>query len=250
MTNNNIYFVANWKMYGHIRTLNSLKTVINLSNLSKFKKKKIVYCPPFTLIDNLIKKTKKSNIIVGAQDCYENEKEGPSTGNICAYQLKKLGVKYVILGHSEKRKEGDTNLKINKKIKSAISQNLKVILCVGETLKEYNDNKTNLIIKNQVMKCLKGIKKINNIIFAYEPVWSIGTGLIPDNKKIFLVSRNLKKLIKKNFKRENPYVLYGGSVDHKNIIKLREIENINGYLIGSASRNVNKFIDIIKKTII
>ena len=100
------------------------------------------------------------------------------------------------------------------------------------------------------MKCLKGIKKINNIIFAYEPVWSIGTGLIPDNNKIFLVSRNLKKLIKKNFKRENPCVLYGGSVDHKNIIKLREIENINGYLIGSASRNVNKFIDIIKKTII
>ena len=157
MTNNNTYFVANWKMYGHLRTLNSLKKVINLSKSWKFKKKKLIYCPPFTLIDALVNKVKNSKISVGAQDCHQNENEGSFTGHISAYQLKKLGVKYVILGHSEKRKDGDTNAKINKKIKSAINQNLRIILCVGETIDQFKKNKTTYVIKDQITNSLTGM---------------------------------------------------------------------------------------------
>ena len=183
----------------------------------------------------MVNKVKNSKISVGAQDCHQNENEGSFTGHISAYQLKKLGVKYVILGHSEKRKDGDTNAKINKKIKSAINQNLRIILCVGETIDQFKKNKTTYVIKDQITNSLKNIKKLDDVIIAYEPVWSIGTGLIPNNKE---------------FKKKNIIILYGGSVDTKNINKLKEISNINGYLVGGSSRNPNKFIDIVKKTII
>lgn len=250
MTNNNIYFIANWKMYGHLNSLNAVKKVLIYSKLEKLTKKKIIYCPPYTLINAFINKTKNSNVEIGAQDCFENEKEGPFTGGICAEQIKKLGAKYVILGHSEKRINGDTNSKINKKIKSALNQKLRVILCVGETLKEYKQKKTNIAVQNQIIQCLKDIKNIKNILIAYEPVWSIGSGLIPDNYKITKVVKNIRKIIKKKFKKSNCIILYGGSVNQKNINKLKEINCINGYLIGGASRNANKFIDIVKKSTI
>ena len=109
MTNNNMYFVANWKMFGNLSSLNSLNKVFNLSKNKLFSKYKIVYCPPYTLINEFVKKTKKTKIIVGAQDCHQINNTGPFTGSVSAKQIKKLGTKYVILGHSEKRSSGDTN---------------------------------------------------------------------------------------------------------------------------------------------
>ena len=136
MTNNNIYFVANWKMYGNLTSLNALNKVINISRSKFFKKAKFIYCPPFTLLDQFVKKTRNTKIDVGAQDCHFVNGSGPYTGMISANQIKKLGTKYIILGHSEKRSDGDTNQIINKKILISIKEKLKVILCVGETLKE------------------------------------------------------------------------------------------------------------------
>ena len=245
MTNNNIYFVANWKMYGDLSSINQINKLIKLSKSKIYKNTKIVYCPPYTLIDRLITKTNKSPISIGAQDCHFETTNFAFTGKISAQQIKKLGAKYVIIGHSENRSLGETDKIINRKLKSALKEKLIPIFCVGEKLKDKKINKTSSIIKKQIRNGLKGIKNFNNIIVAYEPVWAIGTGLIPKNYQI----EKVVKLIKDNVNKKTNKILYGGSVNNKNILELKKIKSLNGFLIGGASHTVDKFVDIIKKTI-
>ena len=249
MTNDNKYFVANWKMFGDTKTLNSIKNVVNLSKLRKFKNVKIIYCPPYTLISNFVKKLKNTKIDVGAQNCHHSETDGPHTGFINSAMIKNLGCKYVIIGHSENRSIGETNSLINKKIKVCLNNKLKILFCIGENLKEKKLKITKKIINNQLNQGLKGLKDIKNIIVAYEPVWSIGTGIIPKQKELIENILYIKHLLKRNFKNNKTIVLYGGSVSSKNVKDLREIKQIDGFLIGGASQKSNKFIDIIKKTI-
>jgi len=239
-----MYFIANWKMFGTLKTLNSLKKVISFSNNLKKNKLRIIYCPPTTLIRPLFKKLKKSSIEVGAQNCHESKKFASLTGQINASMLKDVGAKYVILGHSENRQNGEHNELINQKIKTALKSGLKVIFCIGETLKEKNKNQTYRILNHQINNCLKGIKNFSKIIIAYEPVWAIGTGKIP---KLEDLKKNIF-FVKKKFKNKSIKVLYGGSVNTKNIKDLKKISTINGFLIGGDSRDPKKFIDIIKKT--
>ena len=163
--------------------------------------------------------------------------------------IKKLGAKYVIIGHSENRSNGETNTQINKKIHSAILNNLNVIFCIGENLFEKKNKKTNKILKKQIAMGLKKIKKIDKIIFAYEPVWSIGTGKVLTNIELIKQVIIIKKIIKNKFKNQKTKIIYGGSVNNQNINNLKQIKEINGFLIGGASQNSKKFIDIIKKTI-
>jgi triosephosphate isomerase len=246
MTNKYMYFIANWKMFGDLRTLNSLDSVIKFSRNNKNTKFRIVYCPPNTLIRPLSKRLKKTNLEVGAQNCHESENYGPYTGHVNSKMLKSVGAKYVILGHSENRQSGETDKLINLKIKSAIKSNLKVIFCIGETLSEKRKKITNKVLAKQITNGLKSIKNISNIIIAYEPVWSIGTGLIPKSNDLL----NSISYIKSKFNKKNPKVLYGGSVNNKNIAELKDINVIDGFLIGGASQSSKKFIDIIKKTFI
>ena len=243
MTNKYMYFVANWKMFGDINSLKSLDKVVKF--LKSFKKKnfvKIIYCPPNTLIDPMSKKLKKKKIDVGAQNCHEQENFGAFTGSINAKMLKSVGANYVILGHSERRQIGETNRLINLKIQSAIKSGLAVIFCIGETLSEKKRKKTKTILKKQIKFGLKKIKDKKKIIVAYEPIWSIGSGIIPKPNELLETISFIKKITK------NRRVLYGGSVNPKNIHKLNLINNIDGYLIGGASKDPKKFIDIIKKT--
>ena len=246
---NNMFFIANWKMFGDLKSVNSIKKVIRLSRNKKYKKAQIVYCPPYTLLDKFLKITKNSKINIGAQNCHHTEKPGPFTGSINSDLIKSIGAKYVIIGHSENRVLGDNNNIINLKIKSAIKKKLKIIFCIGETLKEKRSNKTNLILNSQIINGLKNIKKNNNIFFAYEPVWSIGTGIIPKKKNLENQVAAIKKIIIKFWKLKNPKIFYGGSVNPKNIVELKKISSINGFLIGGSSQNSKNFIDIIKKTI-
>ena len=237
-----MYFVANWKMFGDLRSLKSLKKVINFVNRIKQKKFKLVYCPPSTLIYPLVKKFKKSSIEVGAQNCHENEFYGAFTGQLNSTMLKGVGAKYVILGHSEIRNLGETDDMINKKIKSAIKSGLKIIFCIGETIIEKRKKVTKKILLKQIKK---GLNKVNNkkkILIAYEPVWAIGSGLIPKDTELFETINFIKSRVK------GAKVLYGGSVNSKNINNLKNIDNIDGFLIGGASQNSNNLIDIIKKT--
>ena len=248
MTNKYKYFVANWKMFGDIKSVNSINKVIKLSKSRNFKKAKIIYCPPYTLINNFVQKLKKTKIDVGAQNCHQSDINGPFTGSINSKMVKNLGCSYIIIGHSENRINGDDNTLINKKIKVSLNHKLKILFCIGETLKEKKAKKTKKILTSQIINGLKNIKNIKKIIFAYEPVWAIGTGIIPKEYELINNIVFIKKLLKKRFKSKNPKVLYGGSVNPRNIYELRQINQIDGFLVGGASQNSNKFIDIIKKT--
>ena len=246
---NKILFIANWKMFGNLNSVKSIESVINLSKKKNYKNAKIIYCPPYTLLNYFVIKTRKTNLDVGAQNCHYEINTGPYTGSISSTMIKKLGAKYVIIGHSENRSNGETNNLINKKIRSAILNNLNVIFCIGENLFEKKNKKTNKILKQQIDLGLKKIKKIDKIIFAYEPVWSIGTGKVLTNKELTKQVIIIKKIIKNKFKNQKTKIIYGGSVNNQNINNLKQIKEINGFLIGGASQNSKKFIDIIKKTI-
>ena len=239
-----MYFIANWKMFGDLRTLNSLDRVIKFSKNNKNTKFRIIYCPPNILIRPLSKRLKKTNLEVGAQNCHESENYGAFTGHVNSKMLKNVGAKYVILGHSENRQSGETDKLINSKIKSAVKSKLKVIFCIGETLSEKRKKRTNKVLAKQIHNGLKSVNDTSNIIIAYEPVWSIGTGLIPKSNDLL----NSISFIKNKFRKKTPKVLYGGSVNSKNIAQLKDISVIDGFLIGGASQNSKKFIDIIKKT--
>ena len=246
MTNKYMYFIANWKMFGDLRTLNSLDKVIKFSKNIKKNKFRLIYCPPNTLIRPFSKILKKTNIEVGAQNCHHSFDFGAFTGQVNSRMLKSVGAKYVIIGHSENRQLGEDDKVINLKIKSATRAGLKVIFCIGETLKQKKNKNTNQVLANQIKNGLKSIKNKSNIIVAYEPVWSIGSGLIPKTE-------DLKKsiaYIKSKLGSKSIKVLYGGSVNSNNVDKLKIIAEIDGFLIGGASQNSKKFIDIIKKTII
>ena len=244
MTNKYMYFIANWKMYGNTKSLNTLDKVIKFSKSKEIKKGRLIYCPPFTLISSFFKKFQNCLIDIGAQNCHENDHFGPHTGFVNSTMLKNIGANYVIIGHSENRKKGETNKLINKKIKSAIRAKLKVILCIGETLREKNKGKTKSILSNQIKFCLDKVNKQTSLFIAYEPVWSIGTGKIPKIEEL----KDSIKFIKSKFKRKMPKILYGGSVNPKNINNLKMIKDLDGFLIGGASQNSKNFIDIVKKT--
>ena len=239
-----MYFVANWKMYGSLSSLNSLNKVIKFSKSKDIKKGRLIYCPPFTLIDAFSKKFKNCQIGIGGQNCHEGDDYGPYTGSINSHMLKNIGAQFVIIGHSENRAEGETDKVINVKIKSALKSKLKVIFCIGETLKEKKQKKTKSTLSKQIHIGLKNIKNKANIFIAYEPVWSIGSGVIPTNKDLF----ETIKFIKNKFRDKPQRVLYGGSVNPKNIINLKKVNNLDGFLVGGASQSAKKFIDIVKKT--
>ena len=238
-----MYFIANWKMFGGLSTLNSLKKVIKfLKIFKKSKNIKIIYCPPSTLIRPMFKKVINSKIQIGAQNCHESITYGASTGSINPMMLKNVGAKYVILGHSENRESGETDKLINSKIKAVIKSGLKVIFCIGETIGQKRKKITKKTLSKQISIGLQNIKRKKNIVIAYEPVWSIGTGVIPKPDDLISTINFIKKKVR------NIKVLYGGSVNPKNINKLKLIKNIDGFLIGGASQDPKKFIDIIKKT--
>ena len=161
--------------------------------------------------------------------------------------LKKSGADYIILGHSENRASGESDKLIKMKVESALKSNLTVILCIGETLLEKNKGKTLSLLKKQIRGSINKNKNLSKIILAYEPIWSIGTNKMLDPKEIQKIIKYIKSSFLKIFRtRKEPIVLYGGSVNGKNIELISPISEIDGFLIGGASQSSKKFIDIIK----
>jgi triosephosphate isomerase len=160
--------------------------------------------------------------------------------------IRSVGAKYTLVGHSDNRAEGDTNLMLKNKVKFALKNNLKIVFCIGENKSQKKNNQTFRVLKKQLVKVLD--KKFNksNIIIAYEPIWSIGTGKIPTVGELKKTTIYIKKVLKSIFKNNCPAVLYGGSVDSSNVKMFKEIREIDGFLIGGASKSSKKFIDIIK----
>ena len=145
-----MYFIANWKMYGNLSTLNSLNKVIKFSKSKEINKGRLIYCPPYTLIDSFSKMFRNCQIGIGGQNCHEGENYGPYTGSINSRMLKNAGAHFVIIGHSENRAKGESDKLINLKVKSALKAKLKVIFCIGETLTEKKKNKTQSILSTQI----------------------------------------------------------------------------------------------------
>ena len=248
MTNKLRYFIGNWKMFGDFGSFKIIHKINQFSHESKNQfKKKIILCVPNTLIHFFKKKLKSKFISLGVQNCHYHQGYGPFTGSVNASMLKKAGAEFIILGHSENRLEGETNQLIKKKIESALNEKLNIIFCIGETLKEKKRGKTFSILKKQIRNSLEKKFNIKRIIFAYEPVWSIGTNKIPKMHDLKNTIKFIKSEFKKTFKTEkSPKVLYGGSVNDKNISLFSSISEIDGFLIGGASQSSKKFIDIIK----
>ena len=211
----------------------------------------IVICPPFTALSEVSEVVTGSNIYLGAQDFFWEEK-GAYTGEVSSLMLKDTGCKYVIIGHSERRKYfGETNETVNKKLNTALKTGLLPIVCVGERLEEREGHKTFDVVKDHVENSLKGISKedILRVTVAYEPVWAIGTGKTATPEQAEEVHKFIREIFIKMYGEETASLLriqYGGSVTPDNIEGLMAKENIDGALVGGASLKVESFSSIVK----
>lgn len=241
--------VGNWKMNPPI-SKDAEKLFSGVAKeISGVKKTEVVICTPFIYLEKLHKISRK--IILGAQDAFFEEK-GAFTGEVSGEMLYSTGVRYVILGHSERRALGETNELVNKKIKASLSAGLVPILCVGETLRDESHSYFNLV-KTQLEECLSGINKdlISKVIIAYEPVWAISSTINHHDatpadclEMVIFIRKILSD--KLGVKAKMPRILYGGSVDDKEVQGFLKDGGVDGVLVGRASLDVEKFSNIIK----
>jgi len=248
--------IANWKL-----NPTTLKEAIKLAR--ETDKNGAVICPPFIFLLDVKKVLKRASL--GAQDVFWEE-EGPYTGEVSPAMLKSFGVKYVIIGHSERRRWlNETDEMVNKKVKAALEAGLKVILCVGEQLavRKRGLSVAKNFVKSQLQKGLKGVREIKNwklsagggsafggktrnLIIAYEPIWAIGTGRADKPKDTAEMAKFIKNLLRSKFYILNSMVLYGGSVNSQNAANFLKLKEIDGALVGGASLRPNEFNEIIK----
>ena len=241
------YFIGNWKMFGVPESIGILNKINSYYSKDKNRNKyRVIITPPYTLIDRFSKYFKNKRILIGAQNCYHKELFSSNTAAISPYMLKSVGAKYALIGHSDNREEGDTETILKDKVRYSLKNNLKVVFCIGENKFEKKNKKTLSVLKKQLIKVLEKNFNKNNIIVAYEPIWSIGTGKIPTVNELKKTTIHIKKVLKGIFKKNSPAVIYGGSVDGNNVEMFKEINQIDGFLIGGASKTSKKFIDIIK----
>ncbi len=241
------FFMANWKMHKTVQeALEFLKDFI--PSVQGISDREIGIAPAFVCIDSMSKALRDTDIKVGAQNVfYENK--GAYTGEVSPVMLKDLNIDYVIIGHSERRKYfHETDEIINLKIKATMSENLNVIFCIGETLEERESEKTFDVLKKQIEKGLENIEKYDSLVLAYEPVWAIGTGKVASELQIEEAHAFIRNRLKDIYsdKADRIRILYGGSVSPENIHSIMNIANVDGVLVGGASLDPEKFLKIIK----
>lgn len=235
------YFVANLKM--ELSLKESLALLKKYSSYRFDKRKKIIVCPDYLCLAKF--KNSDKNIQLGAQNCAYLDK-GALTGEISPQELSSLNVNYVILGHSERRFLNENNLLIAKKVKAALDNNLKVILCVGETKEEKNKKFTKSVIKEQINSVFSSLSKVEmkNIILAYEPRWAIGQKKPCLASQAALIHQFIKEFTVKKFNIKVK-VIYGGSVNQDSLIDFDKEKSIDGFLVGRASLDFNQFKKIV-----
>ena len=234
-------------MFGVPKSINILNKINSFHSKDKNRNKyRVIVTPPYTLIESYAKYFKNKKISIGSQNCYQKEQFSSNTAAISPFMLRSVGAQYTLVGHSDNRGEGDTDSMLKDKVKYALKNNLKVVFCIGENKSEKKNKKTLSVLKKQLSNVLEKNFNKNNIIVAYEPIWSIGTGKIPTAIELKKTTIHIKKVLKNIFKKNSPAVLYGGSVDGSNVEMFKDIKEIDGFLIGGASKSSKKFIDIIK----
>ena len=248
-----LIIAGNWKMNKTVaEALDLVKDL--LRELANVKEVDIVVCPPYTALSDVSKAILNSNIRLGAQNMSEHN-FGAYTGEIAAGMLKEFSVRYVILGHSERRQyQKETDELIAKRAQVAHAASLKPIVCVGETLAEREDGQTQKVLENQVRGSLAGLTKaqMEETIVAYEPVWAIGTGKTATAAQAqeahhFIRSR-LAKMFDETVARR-VRIQYGGSVKAGNARELMGLPDVDGALVGGASLEARSFADIVKNSI-
>ena len=241
---------GNWKM--NMLPNETINFIEGLSQEIKDVKNEIILCVPYTDLFYALLTAQNTNIKIGAQNMHWKEK-GAYTGEISGQMLKSIGVEYVIIGHSERRQYfAETDETVNLKVKSALENNLKPIICVGETLEQREHGETEKIIESQIKLALKDLTKeqIRAIIIAYEPVWAIGTGKTATKEDANNVIKYIRKQIKELYNEEiaeNIIIQYGGSVKASNAEELFNMSDIDGALVGGASLNFKEFSEIVNK---
>ena len=244
--------VGNWKMYGTLAEARPLATGVR-DGLRRVKDVEVVLCPPFTALSAVGKVLKGSPVVLGAQNCHP-EPSGAHTGEIASPMLAELGCRYVILGHSERRREmGESDELINRKLRSALAHGLTPILCVGETADERRQGLTFTTVEGQLRAGLAEVAPdaIAGVVLAYEPVWAIGTGANATPAQAGEVHGYLRGLLSEVASKDTASairIVYGGSVKPENADLLAAEPEIDGALVGGASLNVQGFVTIVKKT--
>ncbi|ARC54891.1 hypothetical protein AOQ88_01360 [Candidatus Riesia sp. GBBU] len=235
--------IGNLKLHGKIELIKNL--IQGLNNISIFNSN-VSIAPPEIFLQYACKISKNKNVSICAQNV-DVHLDGPFTGETSAKMLKEIGVKYVIIGHSERRKyHFEDDLTISKKIEVTKSQNLIPILCIGET-KRKDFSESIKFCKKQIDNLIILGTDIKNVVFAYEPIWAIGTGVSADPKEIQNISKFIKSYVSEKSKcsYENIIVQYGGSINEKNVINFLKQKDIDGLLIGSSSIQYKLFSKII-----
>lgn len=241
------YIAGNWKMH---------KTVAQAEELAKElvrsldrEAKKVMIAPAFTALGPVKRCLEGSHILLGAQNMGPEE-QGAHTGEVSVLMLEDLGVDVVILGHSERRhKYGEGDELINRKVKLALSHDLDVVLCVGETLEQREAGVTTKVVEQQLRQGLDGVGELARITIAYEPVWAIGTGKTATPKDADDTHRFIRDLVARLYSDKSAadtVIQYGGSVKPDNAAELMAMENIDGLLVGGASLQAESFVPIVR----
>jgi len=241
---------ANWKMHktpeeavAFVRDLTAL--------LPKHDRDEVLIVPPFISLSATIEAVKGSQIAVGAQNIYW-QKEGAFTGEICATMLASIGCQHVIIGHSERRRYfGETDIDVNRKLRSALDAKLKPIVCIGELFEERESGLTERVLSRQVATTLSQISgtDVDNFCFAYEPVWAIGTGKSATPEMAADAHAFIRREAARAFgdgASTRLRILYGGSVNPENASDLMSKEEIDGALVGGASLDAKSLPEIVK----
>ncbi len=243
---------GNWKMH---KTASESKNLVQdiLSELKDWNEGDVVLCVPFTSLQTAGALLESQTVVeLGAQNLHQAP-QGAFTGEISAGMLRDLFVRYVIIGHSERRQYfGETNALINQKIKTALTSTLKPILCYGETLQERESNLWKSVLESQIKESLAGFTEaeMETVILAYEPVWAIGTGKTasPDQaQEAHAFSRTILTQLFGKAVADKTRIQYGGSVKPENAQELLQQQDIDGALVGGASLEARSFASLVKK---
>ncbi len=242
---------ANWKMNKDVNETSEFFSALQKELDSYHGTAEVVVCPPFIALQTAAKASQGTPFKIGAQNLhYEND--GAFTGEISARMIKSLGIPYVIIGHSERRQYfGETDETVAKKVKKALSEGLKVILCVGETLSERDGNVTEKVLERQVKAALDGLtaEQLKSIVIAYEPVWAIGTGRNATPQQAQDAHAFIRSIVAKMLgsnAAQDLTIQYGGSMKPENAAELLSQPDVDGGLIGGASLKADSFAKIVK----
>ena len=244
------WILGNWKMNGSCQAVSEYVQVMNQQSSAQGKiiglSVPSVYVPHF--LSHPLYQQGELPYMIGGQDCAREQKAGPHTGEVSASMLKDVGAHFVLVGHSERRTLGETSTDIRQKFEAALEANLIPVLCVGETRLHFEQGQGKDVVRHQLLDVVSPLPPHATWVIAYEPVWSIGTGLTPEPSYLKDMIGSIRTLLREKELSPHmfPPILYGGSVQENNIAALQKDSEADGFLVGGASLNAERFCALVR----